>query len=148
MDFAKYFHTLRYLTPTQLYFQVYYKLRTRLRNLIGYKPDYTKYRLGKRLLSKVAWIEKSNSYKGNSIFEFLNVGHCFSGSWDSPLYSDLWRYNLNYMDFLLQPSMTFEEGTRWIDCYINSMGNNRIVTDPYPISLRGINWIKFIIKTL
>lgn len=144
MDIAKYYHTLRYLRPTQLYFQIYYKLRTRVRKLVGYKSDYSQYRQGYRLLSATSWVAKENSYKGNGEFEFLNVSHIFTGSWDYSKYSDLWRYNLNYMDFLMQPSMTFSEGVKWIDCFIDSIPANRIASDPYPISLRGINWIKFV----
>ena len=144
MDIAKYYHTLRYLTPTQLYFQLYYKLRARVRKWVGYRPDYSQYRPGGRLLPATSWIAKENSYKGNDEFEFLNVSHAFTGSWDHSIYSDLWRYNLNYMDFLMQPSMTFLEGVKWIDCFIDSIPTNRIASDPYPISLRGINWIKFV----
>lgn len=144
MDIARYYHTLRYLTLPQLYFQVYYKVRARVRKLLGYKPDYSRYRPGHRLLPATSWIPKDNSYKGNGEFEFLNVAHTFTGSWDCARYSDLWRYNLNYMDFLMQPSMTFHEGVKWIECFIDPMPTNRIASDPYPISLRGINWIKFI----
>lgn len=144
MSIVKYFHTLRYLTLTQLYFQLYYKVRARVRKLIRYKCDYSFYKPGNRLSIKTPWIAKPISYKGNQQFEFLNVKHIFTGCWDHASYSDLWRYNLNYMDFLLQPSMTFEEGVNWIDRYIDSISLNRIASDPYPISLRGINWIKFV----
>ena len=48
------------------------------------------------------------------------------------------------MDFLLQPSMTFDEGYAWIERFIASMSVNSVVCAPYPISLRGMNWIKFV----
>ena len=144
MGFIKYLHTVRYLTPIQLFFQVYYKLRAYVHRTIGYKLDYSRYRSGHQLFPATSWIPKDNSYKGDGEFEFLNVAHTFTGAWDYSEYSDLWRYNLNYMDFLMQPTMTFYEGVEWIDCFIDSMPTNRIASDPYPISLRGINWIKFI----
>ncbi len=146
MDVVKYFHTIRYLTSVQLFFQLYYKVRAYARRSMGIKPEFKKYKEGAKLNVETPWIPKNVSYKGNNTFEFINVEHQFSGSWDSSKYSSLWRYNLNYMDFLLQPSMTFDEGSEWINCYIDSMRNNHIATDPYPISLRGINWIKFVSK--
>lgn len=144
MDVAKYFHTIRYLTPVQLFYQVYYKIRAKVRKYTGYKHDLSLYKEGKPLQPKATWIEKSTSYKGENLFEFLNVPHHFTGHWDDSSQGDLWRYNLNYMDFLLQSSMTVEEGYSWIDRYINSTTDNKIAWDPYPISLRGINWIKFV----
>ena len=56
----------------------------------------------------------------------------------------LWAYNLNYMDWLLQEGMPYEEGAKWIEKFIDELSQNRIGLDPYPIALRGINWIKFI----
>ena len=56
----------------------------------------------------------------------------------------LWAYNLNYMDWLLQPDMTFEQGSEWVERFITDLPTNRIGLDPYPIALRSINWIKFI----
>lgn len=50
------------------------------------------------------------------------------------------------MDWLNQDGMTFDEGALWIDQFINDLKSNKIGTDPYPIALRGINWIKFISK--
>lgn len=143
MDVAKYFHTIRFLTPTQLFYQVYYKVRSLIRRYIRYKPNLLSYKAGRSLQPMVAWIGKATSYKGENVFEFLNVRHTFTGCWDDGSQGDLWRYNLNYMDFLLQPSMDAEGGCDWIERYINSIADNRIAWDPYPISLRGINWIKF-----
>lgn len=40
--------------------------------------------------------------------------------------------------------MKVEEGKRWIDKFIAEIETNRVGLDPYPIALRGINWIKFI----
>lgn len=140
----RYYHTLRYLTFTQIYFQLYYKVRRIFRRYIGYKPKYTLYKKGRKLQFVTPWIDKPNSYKGNNVFEFLNVKADFSGLWDSRAQGDLWRYNLNYMDYLLQPEMTVVKGYEWIQCFIEGLPNNTIAADAYPISLRGINWIKFV----
>lgn len=144
MNLSRLYNTVRYLKPIQLYTRIYYKTRAVMRSLVGYKPGYAYYKQGKKLSFLASWIEKPVSYKGNNVFEFLNVEMSFNGCWDNNANGDLWRYNMNYMDFLLQPSMTTEEGYAWIERFIEAMPANKIANDPYPISLRGINWIKFV----
>lgn len=143
MSLRKYYHTIKYLKIEQLYFQTYYKLRTKLQKVFGRKEKYTYYKEGNHI-SFFPFPEKTESYKGNDTFEFLNLKHRFCGAWDDRELGDLWRYNLNYMDFILQPSMTVTEGWEWIERFIDDISCNKIAADPYPISLRGINWIKFI----
>lgn len=146
MDILRLYHTVRYLKPVQFYYRAYYKIRAICRRLVGRKPSFQCYAQGHRLEPVVEWIEKPVSWIGENKFCFLNVQDEFCGAWDSRSNGDLWRYNLNYMDFLLQPSMTAEDGFSWIERYIVSIPDNSIVCDPYPISLRGMNWIKFVSK--
>ena len=143
MSLSLYYNTLRYLKPEQLFFQVYYKVRSKMFGLLGRKPCYTYYRQGFPIVFS-KFPERCESYYGEDMFCFLNLSHRFDGSWDNRAQGDLWRYNLNYMDYLLQPSMGVAEGYRWIENFIESITDNSIATDPYPISLRGINWIKFV----
>lgn len=75
-------------------------------------------------------------------FVFLNIIDDFRG-WNNTGHGMLWAYNQNYMDWLNQPEMTAEEGAVWIDRFIADIGNNNVGLDPYPIALRGINWVKF-----
>lgn len=77
-------------------------------------------------------------------FTFLNRPSEFI-SWNDTSNGLLWAYNLNYMDWLLQPEMTLETGSRWIDRFIAELADNTIGMDPYPLALRGMNWIKFIV---
>lgn len=74
---------------------------------------------------------------------FLNISDSFR-SWNDTTHGMLWAYNLNYMDWLNQPGMSLEEGTRWIDKFIDELPSNKIGLDPYPIALRNINWMKFL----
>ena len=143
MSLRNYIHTIKYLKMEQLYFQIYYKLRAKLRKMLGRKEKYTYYKRGNHI-SFFSFPEKTESYKGNDTFEFLNLTHRFCGVWDDRELGDLWRYNLNYMDFILQPGMTVADSVRWMECFIDAVHDNRIATDPYPISLRGVNWIKFV----
>ena len=144
MDFGRYYHTLRYLTLEQVFFRGYYKTRGLVRKALGIKPCFTRYRQGRCLSFKSPWIEKPVSYKGDGMFCFLNVNDTFKGAWDDNSNGALWRYNLNYMDFLLQPSMDAAEGYTWIDRYISALPVNSVACDPYPISLRCMNWVKFV----
>lgn len=144
MDISRLYHTVRYLKPEQLYFRAIYKVKGVCRRLFGIRPCYARYSPGHPLLFKAPWIEKPRSYKGSNVFEFLNVCDTFGGEWDCNRQGELWRYNLNYMDFLLQPSMGAAEGYAWIERFIEAMPANKVANDPYPISLRGINWIKFV----
>ncbi|MBQ8307518.1 MAG: prenyltransferase, partial [Alistipes sp.] len=56
----------------------------------------------------------------------------------------LWAYNLNYMDWLGQENLEVEERAVWLDRFVQDLSTNRVGLDPYPIALRGINWVKFI----
>lgn len=143
MSFSTYFHTIRYLKVEQLYFQLYYKVLSKLRALFGKKENYTLYKKGTKI-SFLPFPEKSVTYRGDDTFVFLNLSHKFNGTWDDRSLGDLWRYNLNYMDFILQPAMDVAQGMRWICSFADNITRNSIAADPYPISLRGINWIKFV----
>jgi len=92
-------------------------------------------------------ITKYTSYKKGT-FNFLNQEKDFVGNinWNYNKYGKLWAYNLNYFDFLLQEDIGKETGYKLINNYIKNLNQNSVGLEPYPISLRGINWIKFISK--
>lgn len=50
------------------------------------------------------------------------------------------------MDFLLQHEINKESGVMLIHEFIQKVNNNLIGLEPYPTSLRCINWIKFLTK--
>jgi hypothetical protein len=80
-------------------------------------------------------------------FTFLNRSKAFSGKidWDFSDYDKLWQYNLNYFDYLLQPGMSREMGLSLTRSFIEHAGSTGAAFEPYPISLRGMNWIKFLL---
>lgn len=135
MNLSLLLHTLRYLKIKQLYYQVYYRV---------VKRAYKKYNdeIEASGLIYVDWIDKPMCING-STFCFLNITDVFHG-WNDTRHGNLWSYNLNYMDWLLQPGYTYKEGSEWITCFIDDIENNKIGLAPYPTALRGINWIKFI----
>ena len=98
----------------------------------------------------IKWKSKLNSsfsYSEKKMsFTFLNISHNFSDQidWNYDGYGKLWTYNLNYFDFLNQKEISKEIGVSIISDYIK---NDKFLKDgkeAYPISLRGINWVKFL----
>lgn len=84
-------------------------------------------------------------------FTFLNETYRLSSiGWDNSNISKLWRYNLHYFNFLLQEE-NFNSKTLklnlihdWIDS--NPFGKGT-AWEPYPTSVRIINWVKWDINT-
>ena len=139
-----YFHTLRHLEQKQILYRIYYALRNRLRILSGFKYPLTIPRCA-FLLRLQPSIPSAEILHENG-FTFLNQTHAFPGpiDWDFPHFGKLWTYNLNYFDYLQQSQVTPEKGLRLIHAFIHTARNSNTGFEPYPTSLRAINWIKFL----
>jgi hypothetical protein len=86
-------------------------------------------------------------YLNNSEFTFLNQKKTFQDiDWNYLSYGKLWNYNLNYFNYLEESDLLKEDGLILINDYILKSSNIKCGLDPYPTSLRIINWIKFISK--
>ncbi|MFK7812758.1 MAG: heparinase II/III family protein [Maribacter sp.] len=137
-------HTLKYLRFKQIYYRGYYLICNRF-----FKKNY------KKTLSKatepLVWNDSflyTDSYKKDNTFEFLNQPHVFNAQidWNYNPFGKLWTYNLNYFDFLNQNNISSEEGLSLIEDYVKNDSELKDGKEPYPISLRGINWVKFLSK--
>lgn len=146
MDFRKiklFITTIIYLKPIQIYYRVYYFLRNRILGNSKYVKNIF-------LFESIYWkntLNTSNSYfQKNNEFNFLNIKHDFSNNinWNLKSYGKLWTYNLNYFDFLNQNKINVDNGIILILDYIKKDSLLIEGKEPYPISLRGINWIKFL----
>ena len=135
-----YYSTIKYLHIGQ----VLHQCLNRMRKLLRRKYDFSLYKQG-HSLKLISPIEKYESCHGEE-FTFLNVRACFNGEWEYKQLGPLWSFNINYMEYLLQPSMSFENGIQWIMRYIASQDRNTLGMSPYCIALRSVNWIKFITK--
>jgi len=144
MNLLRFYYTVKYLKPIQVRYQLYYRLRSPFHKIsreINKKEDH---RLGNPLVFS-SLIKKNTSFNNYS-FYFLNLTKTFSQgevAWDYSSFGKLWNYNLNYFDFLLQEGMDKTTGLSLINHHIERASNQSVVFDPYPISLRNINWIKF-----
>lgn len=140
MNYKLLFNTLINLKPIQVYYQIKYRL---------YNPNFKVYQFHEKT-NCVKWLEKPiakpQSWDGTN-FTFLNIKSAFT-NWDNAEHGMLWAYNLNYFDYINQENTkgcNDEDKILLIDKFIDELTINKIGLDPYPIALRGINWIKFFV---
>src|SRR5690606_26079574 len=138
-----FWNTVKYLKPIQ----ILYRLKYSLRNTFSNKPSASKIlcpRQGSIMWSNIH--ENDKSYLGNNNFSFLNVTYDFQKDidWNYAESGKLWTYNLNYFDFLNQNEISTSEGISLIKDYIEKNHCLKDGLEPYPISSRGLNWIKFL----
>ena len=137
-----YFHTLRYLRPIQIWGRILFRLNRP-------KPDLKA--APSRRPIEGEWVlpaPRSISMLSPTRFRFLNVeGELVKPvDWNSEAYAKLWLYNLHYFDDLNTEGAVERVDwhraliARWIAENAPGMGNG---WEPYPLSLRIINWIKW-----
>jgi hypothetical protein len=143
----RYFHTLRHLRLIQFRYQLWYRIRSKILLIFKQSNIVNKTIVKGNLLVLVEIIDKPVSFTKQQ-FTFLNKSEQFTDEidWNFDKYGTLWCYNLNYFDFLLQPRMEYKTGILLIENFIQNANQNSIGVQPYPIALRGINWIKFLIR--
>jgi uncharacterized heparinase superfamily protein len=142
VTWALYFHTLRHLRPAQVWGRLMFRLRNpspdlRLAPPVGADP--------------VSWqppVGRRSSMLGRRSFRFLNEdGALPPGSdWALPGRAKLWLYNLHYFDDL-NAMLAPERGDWHRDLVARWIAENPPGTgvgwEPYPTSLRIVNWIKW-----
>lgn len=133
-----YWRTIRHLRFRQIVYQIINRflpgnrLHLPTHELVGYPL-------------RVAEPDKPLSYQRNT-FTFLNQPITFLATidWNYAGNGKLWTYQLTYFDCLNQPDMTAEEGERLIRLFIRQIDSVRDGLEPYPTSLRLVNWVKFL----
>lgn len=145
------FNTLKYLRWKQVYYRVFYRLWPRislashvvksLPNEIYYIPIRSHQPFLNYLTFHTIDIERYD-------FSFLNVRVHFKNSidWQSPEKNRLWRYNLHYFQYLhpkggLDSDVGLSLMRHWID---HNPPGTADAWDAFPISLRLVNWIKYL----
>jgi hypothetical protein len=146
-NYLIFFNTIKYLKCKQIYFRVFYFIRNKYRNKIGFtntiyfnKRNNTKIYFDKSIFSK-------ECFQKNNKFVFLNIEKNFETiDWNYNNYGKLWTYNITYFDFLNQEDISKDEALNLIYNFIENETILKDAIEPFPISLRGINWIKFLSK--
>ncbi len=147
--FLKYYNTLKYLKPTQIEYRLYYLLRDKYRKAtnFSYPLSLPAKSFEIKLIPSIKSLNSFEKKNDRKCFEFLNLSECFEKiDWNFSKFGKLWAYNLNYFNYLEQRNISEEDGKELIYEFINNIEKNREGLEPYPISLRGINWIKFLTK--
>lgn len=139
---ARYAHTIRYLKPSQIWGRVWFKLNRPSPDL---SPPPATRPSAQRWQSSY---EKVASMAGPSTVTFLNQSADISGPavWQDSGYPLLWLYNLHYFDDLVAAGAPDRQAwhsaliQRWIRENPPAIG---VGWQPYPSSLRIVNWIKW-----
>ncbi|MFV0484326.1 MAG: heparinase II/III family protein [Bacteroidales bacterium] len=140
------YHTLKHLRPIQVRYQLLYRIKKVWEAVVGSK--FTMFIPAEIFpLTLSQWIDKPQSLDA-STFTFLNQSEEYPVAidWNERRNGKLWAYNLNYMDYLVQEDMSFEQGIELLWSFVENQSSNNVGYEPYPIALRGINWIKFLSK--
>ena len=140
------FHTIKYLKPIQIFYRLYFFVRDRIRRWRNFSYPLSVHSKSAPLVLQPS-IAALPLYKDN-LFTFLNLSNQFEGKidWNYLGYGKLWTYNLTYFDFLQQEGMCKEDGLSLIYDFTGQIGKIKDGLEPSPISLRGINWVKFLIR--
>jgi len=130
------FNTIKHLKAKQLYFRLYYYF---------IKPKLINFKANSYNLKLLKSIPSYPSYK-NREFDFLNLTYNAKDiiDWNYSKHGKLWTYNLTYFDYLNQNNINKDEALNLILDFINNCNSIKDGLEPFPISLRGINWIKFL----
>ncbi|EXJ15008.1 heparinase II/III family protein [Imhoffiella purpurea] len=136
---ALFLPTMHYLRWRQLYWRFYLLGSRATRRARPLPPS-----IGVCQLLLVAPIKRCPGWLGDG-FRFLNRTVPSSPiPWHAADLPKLWLYNLHYFDYLHQPGMSPDRGVALIRDWIAQnppyRGNG---WEPYPISLRIVNWLKF-----
>ena len=145
MSLALYWHTARHLRPGQIVGRALH----RIGQLRKPAPDLSPAPPLRR--ASGVWVQPARrrpSQCGPSSFVFLNEARELQSSsgWDDPSWPLLWRYNLHYFDDLnaVGGSDRIDWHRALIERWIRENPPPRGTGwDPYPTSLRIVNWVKW-----
>jgi hypothetical protein len=136
-------NTIKFLKFKQLYFRIFY----------WFKKFFFKFQVQNNSRVEIANLKWKNTihydktYFKEKNFTFLNILKKFDHKidWNYKINGLLWCYNLNYFEYLNQKNLSYNEGISLIQSYVENDSIINIGKESYPISLRGINWIKFLL---
>lgn len=136
--------TLRHLKSRQVFYRGYYFARKQIGRTALPRLDEVPRKKPFRFFTPIF---RNRSMQGTAL-TFLNRTHDFRDQidWNFPDHGKLWCYNLNYFDFLNQEGMEKETGIDLIRDFLGHTSPGSVGWEPYPTSLRIINWIKFICR--
>jgi uncharacterized heparinase superfamily protein len=134
-------NTVRHLSPSQAFYQVWYRFQKRRWKSATYKG------LAGTTLHPLpavpsGLIPSDGKYRGGGVFRFLNLEQGFGEEpdWNWNGYGKLWNYNLQYFDYLHDAAVPDADKRHLIGSFSRAWLDKRVMPEPYPVSLRLINW--------
>ncbi|MCX8212261.1 MAG: alginate lyase family protein [Lewinella sp.] len=145
------FHTLRHLRLRQIAYQLFYRLTGRLadngaraqvqgevfENLV--LPPLSTPLGACAVQLPVRYTKAGFSFLNQSV-HFPSFGEI---DWNYAANGKLWVYNLNYFEYLRQPDLDYATGEQLINAWVDAEASHLDGWEPYPISLRLVNWLQF-----
>ncbi len=130
----RYYHTLKYLKPIQIYGQLKFRWRKPKLNFSATPATQLP------SLSFAQPIPKQVNMTAPNLITLLNQQRDISSAtiWSDPSIDKLWLYNLHYFAAINDAALI----KRWIKENPPPQGNG---WEPYTISLRIVNWIKWLL---
>jgi uncharacterized heparinase superfamily protein len=138
---SRFYHTVKYLK----FKQIIWRIASIFPRLVFEVKNYP---FNKEQLNSNYFIPRDEITSDYVNFKFLNeTNNIKIVDWDGKNTSKLWQYNLHYFDCLLQSNSTSTNQVEQIRLIENWIDNNPFGMgtgwEPYPTSLRIINWIKW-----
>ena len=140
MKLLTYFHTLKYVKFSQIYYRI-------VRRFAHRKPNEVVGKLTQCLGSWVCHPLYEQKLFANNHVRFLNQHGAVNNQsdWNNEEHTKLWLYNLHYFEDLNADGFDTRKQQQinliyqWIDENPAPLGNG---WEPYPASLRIVNWVK------
>lgn len=137
------FHTVRHLQPVQVLYRAKYRIKRRTR--ISERIDCP-VASDQRIAVPAGFPAGPVEYLGGKRWTFLNCEGGIEHGWNDTRHPRLWLYNLHYFNYLHQQHR--EEHAEALGQLIGDwvVGNpigSGAGWEPYPLSLRIVNWIKW-----
>lgn len=148
LSILRYYNTIKFLTGKQLKYRSSYTIRKLWRKLTFFQYPLAANAAGNYFAAQypVFKVDQLVEEEGNIEFTFLNKTKHWNRAainWSFMEFGLLWNYNLNYFEFLNRGNCTEATGKFLIQNFINNLLHNRHGLEPYPLTLRCMNWIKF-----
>lgn len=140
---SRYYHTIKYLKLSQLAYQFYYRIKKNSYIDCPKSFTFSKIQLNIPFFPAQNTLQIGDAYE----YQFLNkaIQYTYQIDWNDNRNGKLWTFHLNYFDFLSQSDLEVSDKISIIKHYYEPRFEIKDGMEPYPISLRGINLIKFAI---
>ncbi len=137
-NISLFIYTVKYLKFRQIFWRLIYKF-PRIKTSFSPIKTQINYSL------KLKFIKKSGITNDLLVFKFLNQTYKISDiGWNNKSVPKLWMYNLHYFDYLSEPDIGLLKKSNYINNWIKENDNKKYIAwDPYPTSVRIINWLKW-----